>query len=63
VLHRLHEKNQDADRDSHALEDTIRVGAADDHNFEYGLQCILEHAERLIEDGRKSSPASRRKRP
>lgn len=72
VLHRLHEKNADADRDSHALEDTIRVGAADDHNFEFSLQCILEHAERLIAAGKKSpakpsptkpSPASRRKNP
>ena len=62
VLHRLYEKNRDADRDSQALEDTIRIGAADDHNFEYGLQCILEHADRLIDEGKKSS-ASRRKRP
>ena len=62
VLHRLYEKNRDADQDSHALEDAIRIGAADDHNFEYGLQCILEHADRLI-DERKKSSASRRKRP
>ncbi|OBK74153.1 TetR/AcrR family transcriptional regulator [Mycobacterium sp. 1274761.0] len=26
-----------------------RIGAADDFNFEYGLECILDHAERLIE--------------
>ena len=25
-----------------------RVGAADEKNFEYGLECILDHAERLI---------------
>jgi len=25
-----------------------RVGAADDHNFEYGLQCILDHAAQLM---------------
>ena len=63
VLHRLYEKNRDADQDSQALEDTIRIGAADDRNFEYGLQCILEHADRLIGEGTKSSTASRRKRP
>ena len=27
-----------------------RVGAADDHNFEYGLQCILDHAAQLMAD-------------
>ena len=26
-----------------------RIGAADDFNFDYGLECILDHAERLIE--------------
>lgn len=26
-----------------------RIGAADDTNFEYGLDCILDHASRLIE--------------
>jgi hypothetical protein len=61
VLHRLYEKNRDADQESHALEDTIRIGAADDHNFEYGLQCILEHADRLIDEGRKSGGKARRK--
>ena len=61
VLHRLYEKNRDADQDSHALEDAIRIGAADDHNFEYGLQCILEHADRLIDEGKKSGGKSRRK--
>jgi hypothetical protein len=25
-----------------------RIGVADDINFEYGLNCILEHASRLI---------------
>ncbi|MGB8407466.1 MAG: TetR/AcrR family transcriptional regulator [Mycobacterium sp.] len=25
-----------------------RIGAADDHNFEYGLECILDHAGQLI---------------
>jgi len=28
-----------------------RIGAADDINFEYGLNCILDHASRLIEAG------------
>jgi hypothetical protein len=26
-----------------------RIGVADDINFEYGLNCILDHASRLIE--------------
>ena len=26
-----------------------RIGVSDDSNFEYGLDCILDHAERLIE--------------
>ncbi|MCV7317033.1 TetR family transcriptional regulator [Mycolicibacillus parakoreensis] len=30
-----------------------RIGAANDGNFEYGLTCILDHAEQLIERGRK----------
>ena len=57
VLHRLYEKNRDADHDVHPLEDTIRIGAADDHNFEFGLQCILERAERLIADARPAAKA------
>ena len=28
-----------------------RIGAADETNFEYGLECILDHAERLIAAG------------
>jgi AcrR family transcriptional regulator len=28
-----------------------RIGAADDINFDYGLNCILDHASRLIEAG------------
>jgi AcrR family transcriptional regulator len=35
-----------------------RIGAADDHNFEYVLQCILDHAEQLIQQGNK--PAGKR---
>jgi hypothetical protein len=30
-----------------------RIGAADDFNFDYGLECILDHAERLIEKSKK----------
>ncbi len=38
-----------------------RIGASDDQNFEYGLECILDHAERLIEAGKK--PATAAKKP
>ena len=30
-----------------------RIGASDEQNFEYGLECILDHADRLIEETRK----------
>jgi hypothetical protein len=30
-----------------------RIAAADDKNFEYGLECILDHAERLIDANNK----------
>jgi hypothetical protein len=30
------------------------IGAPDETNFEYGLDCILDHAGRLIEQGSKS---------
>jgi AcrR family transcriptional regulator len=33
-----------------------RIGAADDFHFDYGLECILDHAEHLI-DKSKSKPA------
>jgi AcrR family transcriptional regulator len=36
-----------------------RIGASDEKNFEYGLDCILDHAARLIEEAAK--PAQRRK--
>lgn len=38
-----------------------RIGAADDNNFEYGLECILDHAGRLI-DATKTPGRSARKR-
>ena len=45
------------------------IGAADDKNFEFGLECILDHASRLIDGGGKrpakaakaSGPRSRSK--
>ena len=33
-----------------------RFGAPDETNFEYGLDCILDHASRLIDEGSKSAP-------
>ncbi|GAY14360.1 TetR/AcrR family transcriptional regulator [Mycobacterium sp. shizuoka-1] len=38
-----------------------RIGAADDRNFEYGLECILDHAAALIEEGKKPAAKGRRK--
>ena len=39
-----------------------RIGAADETNFEYGLECILDHAERLIgQTAAKAAPRQRRK--
>ena len=31
-----------------------RIGVSDDINFEYGLDCLIDHATRLIEKGRTS---------
>jgi hypothetical protein len=39
------------------------IGAADDHNFEYGLDCILDHAGRLIEQRSKSTARQRKVAP
>ncbi|BBY57779.1 TetR/AcrR family transcriptional regulator [Mycolicibacterium sarraceniae] len=40
-----------------------RIGAADERNFEFGLECILDHAAALIEEGKKPAAAkARRKR-
>jgi AcrR family transcriptional regulator len=41
-------------------DESHRIGASDDHNFEYGLDCILERAERVIAES-NSKPAQRRK--
>ncbi|BBY64744.1 TetR/AcrR family transcriptional regulator [Mycolicibacterium helvum] len=39
-----------------------RIGAADERNFEFGLECILDHAAKLIEEGKKTpSTKARRK--
>src|SRR5271170_4343934 len=34
-----------------------RIGAPDETNFEYGLNCILDHAGRLIDEGSKAAKA------
>jgi AcrR family transcriptional regulator len=36
-----------------------RIASTDDTNFEYALNCILDHAERLIEDGSARKPKAR----
>ena len=67
VLERLHDKSSDADSARKSASSVIdpesmpliakltqqghRIGAADDINFDYGLNCILDHASRLIEVG------------
>jgi AcrR family transcriptional regulator len=45
------------------------IGVADERNFEYGLACILDHAARLMEEGKKpakkatkSAPATSRRK-
>ncbi|WP_163760554.1 TetR/AcrR family transcriptional regulator [Mycobacterium botniense] len=40
------------------------IGAADEANFEYGLECILDHAARLIEQRTKhNKPAASQRKP
>ncbi|BBX62718.1 putative HTH-type transcriptional regulator [Mycobacterium saskatchewanense] len=39
-----------------------RIGAPDETNFEYGLDCILDHAGHLIERGAKAAAPSRQRR-
>jgi AcrR family transcriptional regulator len=36
------------------------IGAADENNFEFGLECILDHAGRLIEEGNRAPKPARR---
>ena len=38
-----------------------RLAAADEKNFEYGLNCILDHASRLIEQGQQAPKSRGRK--
>jgi AcrR family transcriptional regulator len=38
-----------------------RLAVADEKNFEYGLDCILDHASRLIEEGHKGRKAAPKK--
>jgi AcrR family transcriptional regulator len=35
-----------------------RIGAPDETNFEYGLDCILDHASRLIDEGAKAAKSA-----
>jgi hypothetical protein len=39
-----------------------RIGASDENNFEYGLDCILDHAARLIEASTTAKPAGAQRR-
>ncbi|OYN81820.1 TetR/AcrR family transcriptional regulator [Mycolicibacterium sphagni] len=39
-----------------------RIGAADERNFEFGLECILDHASALIDEGKKPATAKARRR-
>jgi hypothetical protein len=39
------------------------IGAPDDNNFEYGLDCILDHADRLIDQGSKTTARQRKSAP
>ena len=39
------------------------IGAADDNNFEFGLECILDHAERLIETTKRSAKPAQQAAP
>jgi AcrR family transcriptional regulator len=40
-----------------------RIGVADEINFEYGLECILDHASRLIQAGAGAAKPTRSRRP
>jgi hypothetical protein len=40
-----------------------RIGAPDETNFEFGLECILDHAGRLMEKDAKATPSRERKSP
>jgi hypothetical protein len=36
------------------------LGTADENNFDFGLECILDQAERLIEANKKPAPRARK---
>ncbi len=36
------------------------IAAADENNFEFGLECILDHAARLIDEGKKPAKSTRK---
>jgi AcrR family transcriptional regulator len=40
-----------------------RIGSPDELNFEYGLECILDHAGRLIDDAAKPGPKGAKSAP
>jgi len=39
-----------------------RIGAPDERNFEFGLECILDHAAALIDEGKKPATAKARRK-
>ena len=80
VLQRLREKNVDPDDDPGEIDESVdpasapllativraghHLSASNDRNFEFGLECILDHAGRLIEKNVKparKTPARDRK--
>ncbi|WP_280309538.1 TetR/AcrR family transcriptional regulator [Nocardia abscessus] len=46
---------------SQAMAKGRKTGAPDDRNFEYGLQCILDHASSLIDADSKAKPRAPRR--
>ena len=40
-----------------------RIGSPDELNFEYGLECILDHAGRLIDEAAKPASKAAKQRP
>ncbi len=43
-----------------AIHEGQHLGAADEDNFSFGLDCIIDHAERLIEANKKPAPRARK---
>ena len=44
----------------HIYQQYVGKKGTDDFNFDYGLECILEHAERLIETAKKSAKPAKK---